>query len=293
MYCDGECTPEQRVQVDQATAGDPQMQARLRQQLDGNARLKKSLCALSGKSEFRAPSGLRQRLNAAFDQAGESVEPLKMTARRWRFAGWLQEPRRANAFAVAATLLLVAGAVLYGIFGRSIDEVGPLDPNAVFAEAAKFAESEHNRCAGSDQVLREKARINELSTAEADLGRWVGAPVRIADLSDLHYEFVGAGHCSMPVSPRSGHILYRHTSRISKQAPMVSVFVFPNRGLCGGNLCQGMDCHCWYPCVSDECKHRVLRSTDGKLVYVLVCCNDGDIDAVAETIKRALHPDGH
>ena len=290
MYCDGECTAEQSAQVERQLAADPELQKHVRQQTEFNANLRRHI--LKSNQSVMAPAGLLEQVKATLDQASQSPSIAgrihSTTTKSSRFAAIFDDPRRGNVFAIAATLLIVAGAVLYGIFGRSIDDVTPANPTDVFSQAALFAEAEHGQCAGDATTLSKKSQFTDIIEAERMLSHWVDAPVRVTNLADLGYEFVGAGQCNLPTTVRSGHLMYRKMGVKSGPTPMVSVFVFPNRGQCGGNLCKGMDCNQWYLCANDKCVHKVLRSTDGRLVYLLVCCVDGDIDQIAQAITADL-----
>jgi hypothetical protein len=68
--------------------------------------------------------------------------------------------------------------------------------------------------------------------------------------------------------------------------PMVSVFMAPARGGCQG-ICKGLKTSQWALAAVERCQHRVLYSTDGRMIYFLVCCSDKDVDAVAQTLSDA------
>lgn len=297
MYCDGECSTEQCAQVESHLAEHPELRQTVQRRMQFNAALRVHLGRMV--TDTKAPDGLLDQVKLMFERAANApatagqIQPVPNASRRNRFAVIFEDPRRGNIFAIAASLALVAGAMLYGIFGRSIDDVTPANPSDVFAKAALFAEAEHGQCAGDKQTLSRKSQFTNIIEAEKVLSNWVASPVKMANLSDLGYEFVGAGQCNLPTTAKSGHIMYRKSGGQTGPSPMVSVFIFPNRGQCGGKLCQGMDCHQWYDCANGKCTHRVLRATDGRLVYLLVCCVDGDIDEVAKAITKTLHRGQH
>lgn len=143
-------------------------------------------------------------------------------------------------------------------------------------------------------VAREANQIMPMVAAdpaevEIALSQRLGTPVEVFDLSAAGYEFIGSPQSDMPVPARSAHLLYRRITTDGSQAPMLSVFIVRNEGKCRGKLCEGLDRGKWC-CVGDrgvKCKHKVLRGTDGRLVYFLVCCVDGDLDKVTERIQLA------
>jgi hypothetical protein len=187
-------------------------------------------------------------------------------------------PDRANFLAVAATVALVAGAVLYGIFGRSIDEVPPLD---IVSAAAIYAGEEHGIC------RNERATYQTESEAAAGLTEWIGAPVTVFDLSDLGYSFVGGAHCEMPVPARSAHLTYRKRPvPPDNRRPMISVYVVSKKATCGSDLCCDLQPGQWCSNLkaAAACRRTVLRATDGRVVYFLVCCDERDLDAVKNKI---------
>ena len=74
----------------------------------------------------------------------------------------------------------------------------------------------------------------------------------------------------------------------NQPAPMVSIFVVPDRGDCG-SMCRDMQLRKWYSCNGKaDCRRKVLRTTDGSLLYFLVCCDDRDLAALSETIAQSL-----
>jgi hypothetical protein len=198
---------------------------------------------------------------------------------------------RTNIFAIAATLALISGAVLFGIFGNTIDDI-PIQPANVdlVAEVAIVAGSEHDQFATDSELLQAQNAYRSVSMAEDELSKSLGSPVHIADLSSLGYEFCGAGPCSLPIDADSGHFVYRKTVPEGERSPMVSVFVFPNKRKCGTKICDGQPCGEWIvakePC--KKCRHRVLRNSDGNLVYLLVCCADKDLNSVGNVVASSL-----
>jgi hypothetical protein len=295
MYCDGECSAQERAQVEQYLADHSDARQECDKRIEFQRQLSTRLSATLGKTA--APAELIEKIKMSLE-AGEHVEAHdpavagRIRPRRNLLGMIFEDPRRGNVLAIAATLAIVAGAVLYGIFGRSIDQISPPSPGDLFASAALFADQEHTRCTSDPEELNKEMRSKKIDEAERNLSDWLQSPVYIADLFEKNgYIFEGGGYCSMEMTHQhAGHIMYRKDAPAG-HAPMVSIFVFPNRGQCGGSLCKDMSCGSWYEIHNGPgsgCKRRVLCSTDGKLVYLLVCCNDRDIDGVADTITALL-----
>src|SRR5437867_2885333 len=129
MFCDGECTPEQCAHVERILADDPEARRRVQRQMEFNGKLRDCLCGVTTKASRSAPPELLAKVRGTLDQANPMAR--RPSQRRSPWAAIFEDPRRGNIFAIAATILLVAGAVLYGIFGRSIDDVGAKSPGDV------------------------------------------------------------------------------------------------------------------------------------------------------------------
>jgi len=290
-YCDGEMTPAERAQFEQEYMNDAAEGEYLASQIRGERELKEAVSRTMADCP-KAPSQLRAAVLNSIASVPKS-EPVRARQNPLRLI--FSDSYRANVLAVAATLALIAGAVLYGIFGRSIDEVRQPGPTNMLSEAAVFADREHgNWTSGRAQQTGEMQELTPVQ-AEAYLSQWLDTPVHVFDLKPQGYEFVGAGQCGMPVPAKSGHLIYRKVVEAGQRAPMLSVFLVPDMGTCHGQLCEGMDCGKWCGAVAgpSPCRHKVLRGTDGRLVYFLVCCDDGDVDRLAEHIQLAAAPSGH
>lgn len=217
------------------------------------------------------------------------VESVGSARQRCSMMGFIfRSPQRANAAAVAAVLVFVLAAVLLGIFGRQIDDVPPARASDLIAEAAVYADQQHRLSSAAASNIATVAGIHDVAEAQASLSGWLGVPVTIFDLGKVGYEFVGAGYSDMPVPDRSARLVYRKVGLPNQPAPMVSIFVVPDRGDCG-SMCRDMQLRKWYSCNGKaNCRRKVLRTTDGSLLYFLVCCDDRDLAALSETIAQSL-----
>ena len=197
----------------------------------------------------------------------------------------LAAPHHANIAAVAAVLALITGAVLFGIFGRTIDDVPVPRTGDVVAGVAQYVDDEHSQCTASREHILRESIWQTRREAEIGMSELLGAPVIAFDLSALGYEFVGAGGSHVPVeSQPSGHLIYRKQVN-GRPGPMASVFMAPVRGGCR-SICANLQPGEWQ-IAKASCKRRVLYSTDSRLVYFLVCCDERDQGAISEAVTLA------
>lgn len=288
QYCDGELTSEQAVQLHQQMESDPQFKAALRERFEQERRLRRCVSDVISKSCPCAPKMVHESVRSMLSETVVAMAASEANHSGSGVRRLIFETKRANLLAIAATLAMVAGAVLFGIFGRPIDDVAST-PSDLVADAATFADQAHGLCAGAQDVM-DKVPDRDPVLARADLSKLLNAPVTIFDLTSAGYEFVGAGcPCGMPVPAPAAHLVYKKTNYPASDKPMVSVFIVPNEGGCRGRLCYGLEAGQW--CVVEGMTrsfHKVLRATDGRLVYFLVCCDERDIDAVKDLIAITL-----
>jgi len=235
----------------------------------------------SSRSGGRVPTSLRA-----------ASKPRAHVLRRVVASPW-RSPHRANVLAVAAVLALISGAVLFGIYGRTIDDVPPAQSpvaSDIVGNAAEFADKEHSNCAGDQREMQRRIQFRSAEEAASGLTDLLGAPVHVYDLSSLGYEFIGAGTAGMPFDKQhSGRLMYRKKLD-GKPDPMVSIFMSPARGPARG-MASDMKPREWRKAPNSRCQRRVMYSTDRKLVYFLVC-DDSDLDRVREliTLAQATEP---
>lgn len=309
QYVDGELPAEQTAHLQQQMDSDPELREAVQSQLRFERLLRQRIAAVMGTQAPATPPDMVDRIKAiwAADDALNAAAPVSEPApvlpasNERRPSGWgggglnrlFVGPQRANIFAVAATLAIITSAVLWGIFGRSIDDFAPVQQTDLVTEVAEFADQEHERLAHDQQRLRERAEYLDTADAQLKLSEWLGVPVEPFDLSELGYVFAGAGRCDMPVKEPSGYFLYRKVSN-GEMRPMVSIFVAPNLGycrkMCRENKGKGS---CRWEALDErsgasKCKRKVLCATDGNVVYLLVCCDKRDAAALSELIAAAL-----
>ena len=129
------------------------------------------------------PDGLAGQVRDAIRGAdgaavGVADEASETDSRETGPRSWLA-PRRANVFAIAASLALVVGAILFGIFGPSIDKIGPGSDGGsqLVSDTAQYVADEHRRCAAATHTRDGKAEWKTVATARKNLALALGADV--------------------------------------------------------------------------------------------------------------------
>lgn len=285
---DGEISPQERAELEES--------GRL-QEAERQAAFERNLREHVGRVMKRvpaAPAELLDRIRSAIraDAAGETGEPIGRIDGAGPAPATIQTRRRpfvkANIFAVAASLLLVASAVLFGIFGRPID--GWFETSvAGAADISEFVTSEHDRCVRNPQVLEDKIDFTDPDEAQAALSAKLDLQDKLITLFDLQsdgldYEFVGGGTCGVVHCEDSAHLIYRRKDP-DRGPAMASVFI-------GHNFDQSFvrtEPGNWHEMeLTNRCTHKVFYSTDGSLVYMLVCCDSTDMEQLARAIGEQL-----
>ncbi|MHC5005102.1 MAG: anti-sigma factor family protein [Planctomycetota bacterium] len=287
LYVDDELPAPERAAFESRLAGDET----LRQHVEFERELRRHVEHLM---QAHAPTSLADRVRSSLadgdDAAPAPVATIGPVSRsgRGRWSRWLADPRQANVLAVAASLALVAGAVLWGIFGKPLDQM-TAPPADTAVDAATFVAGEHVRCAMSESLLMTKASMHDPRDVRMDFSGYLGVEPVLPDLSVAGYEFIGGGHCAVPGHPASVHLIYSRRSADGRYGPKVSIFAVPNVGQFDGLTSGGLIPDRWYEVTTQpQVDRRVDCTTDGRLVYFLVCCDSGDVPSVARLIGEAM-----
>ncbi len=289
LLCDGELAPREAEALQRLLESDPCQRSRLELQRG----LRRRVAAVL-EAGCELPPGLEDRVRRSLAETLPGDESTEESPRRSLVWSWLRGPQRANVFAVAASLTLVAGVVVVSIFLPSIDDwwSRPASLNLV-SEAVPFVADEHIRCAGSAPTRQEKAKFKSPEKAASELSDWLGSPVRVVGMTEnlrrTGWEFLGGGHCGVPVPERSAHLIY--TRQDLPQGPaMLSIFIVPDDG---GYSVWGDEVPL-EPGVLIELPRgpnlvrEVTIYSDGALVYFMVACYSGALDGVPNAVVTAL-----
>ncbi len=288
LYCDGELAAEEAEKLEEQLRRDAEQQGRV----DFERRLREHVDEAIKSSCGCVPSGLAERIRERLSAAGE--QEAEAAPDRFSIAAWLQGPRRVNTFAVAACLALVAGAVLFGIFGSPIDTWSRPQPADLVAKAIPFVSGEHVRCADSAASRAEKTTFHVASEVGVELTSWLGAPVRAVPLTnslrDVGWSFLGGGYCGVPVKDRSGHLIFTRDD-LPGGPIMLSVFVLPDDGyaILKNRLNVPIEPGQWHQLAADERFSReVWVFSDGRLIYLMVACRPSEMPEAAAALERGL-----
>lgn len=277
LYCDGELDQEQVRQVEQHLQEHPED----RKLLESERLLRERIGAVMKDACSSAPADLSQQIRERLDDA----EPAG-----YSFAHWFRDPRRANVFAVAASLFLVAGAVLFGIFGPPIDrQLGMQVAPEQAIEAAASVAYEHVAATTNREPISRMIAYDSRTEAKLALEQYLKTSLRVFDLQAAGYDFVGAKKCKVPHCERSCHFLYR---RKGGGPGMVSLHVVPDLGQF--ELGEGESLNGELPWASarfprnPDCPQDVIMFSDGKLAYLVVACIRDDAEKVVRVMQEEL-----
>lgn len=301
-YVDGELTPpeaqafERRLETDASLADAVAFERQLRESVGRTLQ------------QAAAPEGLAERISDALRavdlQAGspsashaesqpESQTDTVAEDDPYAPAGVLTLART-NWFMVAASLVLVTGAILVGIFGPTIDQrmnaANEVEAADLVAETAAWASEQHGRCVIGDGEAALPVQ-DRVSAAKAFARVLNLTDLQLPDLTtDFGYEFRAARTCpDRPCSEPVVHVVYQRAATHPNGPAMVSIFIVPDVGQFDGGLPDGMESGEWYE--SDggpRCAHQVRRARDADIVFFLVCCDEQDIEPVSDQIIKGL-----
>lgn len=282
LDCDGELDQAQAGQLQRHLEAHPED----RTLVESERRLRERVGVVMTAACPSAPADLAERIQHRLetDKAEVEAEPAGFS-----FARWLQGPRRANVFAVAASLFVVAGAVLVGILGTPIDDQPTRVGQAV--EAAASVAGEHVATTASDGAMITYSSLGEAQRLMED---HLDAALTVFDLGDAGYEFVGAMECDVPHCERGCHFLYRRQDR---RPGLVSLHIVPDYGQF--DLSEGQPFKDELPLDStlfpktSGCPQDVIMFSDGKLVFLVVMCVSEDVMDVVWAMQGQLrHTNG-
>ena len=302
-YVDGELSLEEVAALEERLKVD----AETREQVEFEQHLRDRVSTAMGSVTPVLPEGLADRIRAVLDKSGAEQEqeqeteppvpvivgrigsdvPLEPSAQA-RTRKWML-PQRANALAVAATLVIIAGVIVVSIFAPAIGT----DMRAkATADAVKFIAENHGACSHDEAYLAKEAPYRDALEAQEELSRHMGPEMRIFNLAGLTdgYEFVGGGKCEVPGGENSCHLIYQRAPSDrddpNRTSPYIaSVFIELNDGQF--DFSQRLFDHAYKACGPDG-DHKATYFTDGKLVYFVICCDIGDLDAVRDAVSRQL-----
>ncbi len=288
LLCDGELAPHEAEALKRLLESDPCQRSRLEFQRG----LRRRVAAVL-QIGCEPPPGLADHVRRSLAETLPQTESTEESPRRSLVLSWLRGPQRANVFAVAASLALVAGVVLVTIQLPSIDELGRSTRLDLVSEVVPFVAGEHIRCAGSTLTRMEKAQYKSPAKAASELSDWLGSPVQVVGMTDnlrrAGWKFLGGGHCGVPVQERSAHLIYTRQD-LSQGPAMLSIFIVPDDG---GYAVWGDGAPLKPGAIIElprglDLDREVTIYSDGTLIYFMVACYSGALDGVPTAVEDAL-----
>jgi len=298
LFCDGELSPPEAAAVEAKLREHPEPRALA--EFERRLRERVGMVLQAGSAP---PADLADRIREAIASdaatAGLETPPVQSVTREVigtiapppepsAHRPWWRGTTRANAFAVAASLVLVAGAVLVGIFGDPIDSWPGRGTIDVAAEAAAAVAREHLMTMTSPAGPALSARFRTRSLAASGLAEFLAEAGGVCDLSDLGYTFLGGDTCDVPRCERGCHLIY---GRLHDGPGLVTLHVVPRPQefvLHGSPELQD------FPLLTDkiarnpDCPKDVLMWSHGEHCYMLVVSDPADTERVALRMQRAL-----
>lgn len=270
LFVDGELSHDEAAALEARASEDAGLQALI----DAERSLRQAVRRAANAGGGSAPADLRDRIQAAWaaDRLVETPAPVVETRRdesRWRIS-----PAKANVFAVAAVLLLVTGVVMVGLFAPSIDQLIQNNTNDVdlVQMSAQYAAEEHGRCASCDETRARATEFRSVEASEDNLSRWLQADVRVVDLTDFGFTYIGAGACTLPQAARAGHLMYERVAD-GKVQGRLSVFVTPMSSKYNLDQFAAAEESAQKEFSAIQCAQRVMVARDRQLVYFVVACD--------------------
>lgn len=223
-YVDGSMPPGETAAFEGRMADDPTLAKAVERTLADRQQLCTALKRVMATS---TPSGLRARVVAALD--AEPLQSDESDTTPIHRARWFDGPRRANAFAVAASLALVAGAIAFGVFGPRIsDRPSRGSADTPVSEVAERMTAAYDRCAAHGSCGAQGQPWTSAEEAGASLAALLGRPMIVPDLSALGFSFCSGGPFCVPgACDRGGHLLYCRLDERGEQCAWMSVLVAP------------------------------------------------------------------
>ncbi|MEM7228368.1 MAG: hypothetical protein AAF432_06070 [Planctomycetota bacterium] len=285
QYVDGELDADIRADFEARLAEDAELQRRVTFEQTLRDRVGAHL-----SRAVETPVDLEARIRGALRDASSPTETNAAVA------GSVGTPgggSRANWFAVAACLAIVAGAVLFGIFGPSIDDQNSPDPQKngeILAATTLWTSEQHSRCTMDPALL--KSMTEDCATPEIgeqvmrDFLRLTDCSVKFFELEELGFQYLGGGKTMAPGDTPAFHVVYMRPRSHKHGGAMLSFFMVRAEGEFEG---AATNSGTWKPNNPvPSCRHKVLRTLDDDVVMFMVCCDQNSTDDIGEYLSKKL-----
>jgi hypothetical protein len=278
-----ELSDAQRAVLDGYLADHPEGESQI-----GFERAMRQSCSRS-MSGASCPEALRAKVIAIADAARQEDESY---ANRIADAGrytrsksfWSRSPMLG---AAAALLIVTAGALIW----QSVSFTSNSAPSGLNIQQANyynrvsdFVVREHTRCC-DDKAAQAKLVEHDIGRATEYFSQAFGHQVSVPDMEqvDGQIEFFGGGDCSVPSTPRSGHLRFDAIAPDGQRISL-SLFISPDPGLLP--LEEGLI----YTMDSEACAAagtRLFAWVSDGLQYLLVSEADDEMCAKVRGLMQA------
>ena len=283
---DGELTDCQCEELDAYMAKCPDTKSCCESQIAFEKAMKD--CCGRAMSKPCCPRALRDKIVAIAARAPENEEAFaqgiaQSNAHSRSKSFWSRSPIMS---AAAALLIVAAGTLIWQSVSIATSNA-PSHLNfqqaSYFSRVSNFVVREHNRCC-DDQIAQDKLIKIDINEATEYFSKAFGNELVVPDMlkAQGRIEFFGGGDCSVPSTPRSGHLRFDAIapdgSRIS-----LSLFVSPDPGLLP--MEEGMT----YPLDAKACQDagaRLFAWTNNGIQYLLVSEAD---DEMCQTVRNIMN----
>jgi len=280
-----ELSDAQRAELDGYLADHPEGESQI-----GFERALRMSCSRS-MSAPSCPDALRAKVVAIAVQAQEQeqdqnyAQQIEDAGRYTRSKSfWSRSPMLG---AAAALLIVTAGALIW----QSVSFTTTSTPSGLniqqanyYSRVSDFVVREHTRCC-DDKAAEAKLVEHDIGRATEYFSQAFGHPISVPDMEqvDGQIEFFGGGDCSVPSTPRSGHLRFDAIAPDGQRISL-SLFISPDPGLLP--LEEGLI----YTMDSEACTAagtRLFAWVSDGLQYLLVSEADDEMCAKVRGLMQA------
>ena len=285
---DGELTDHQCEQLDAYMSKNPEAESQIKfeQALKGSCGrvMTRPCCPDALRDKIVAMAGVADQESQVYTQQyAQGIEASNKRTRSSSF--WSRSPMMGIA---AAVLMMVAGTMIWQSASFTNISNAPEGLNVqqanYYNRVSNFVIDEHKRC-GDDSAATAKLIRHDIDEATRYFSEEFGRELVLPDMvkAEGQIEFFGGGDCSVPSTPRSGHLRFDAYAPDGKRISL-SLFVSPDPGLLP--MQEGIT----YPLDTKACQEAGTRlfawSKDG-IQYLLVSEASDEMCAKVRNMMQA------
>lgn len=305
QFIDGELSEPDAAGFEARLRTDADLRQRVEFERQLRARISAVMAGMSATAPATLNDGVRTALrDSASIDAVEVVNASEAAHARESVAGTITPAarpsappaRKASWFAIAASLAIVAGAVLFGIYGPRLDGVrvdNRLHGADLVESTAEWSSREHSSCAMRSQEWSTLLPYQTFESAQAFMSEHLGLSgeaVELFDLCPIGFTFSGCGPCAdAPGGVPACRIVYRRAKGEGCSGAVLSFFVIANPDRFDDPESQALTPGEWSRSDgSPSCRHKVLRTLDDRVAFFMVCCDPSATSDVCRLLAPKL-----